>query len=172
MLNSIFLLQKLKKFASQGYLTLDIIRNILIIAIFLLIIYLTAATLYSKDISFNTIQLPNIEESKEKFILQKEKKDFSDFLNKIRDKDIFGAQKEVIVEVDVDPQKVSEIIKTFKLVGVIVGDSVKAIIENTAQGKSYYVQEGQVVEDELILKKIKKDSVTLDYNGKKIDLYI
>lgn len=57
----------------------------------------------------------------------------------------------------------------FFLVGIIGGDDMQAIVEDKENQKTYYLRQGQSLQNFLI-EEIKEDAVILDYRGTKVRL--
>ena len=57
------------------------------------------------------------------------------------------------------------------LVGIIAGDNPQAIIEDKKAQKTYYLNKGQSL-DGYIVEEIYEDKVTLNYEGKKVSLFL
>ena len=96
-------------------------------------------------------------------------KDYSSYSGAMPGKTVFGqSQGGPANPEDVGPGDMSE---QLGLVGIIAGDNPQAIIEDKKAQKTYYLNKGQsfngyVVED------ILEDKVVLDYEGKKISLFL
>ncbi len=88
----------------------------------------------------------------------------------IRDRKIFGEQ---VSSEAARPMSAinSDLIKDINLIGVILGDSPQAIIEDKKTQKSYYVNKGQFI-GEFRVDDIQEGKVILTYEGEKFELYL
>ena len=95
-------------------------------------------------------------------------KDYSSYSNAVPGRTVFGPGGAAAPE---DISASGGMTEQIGLVGIIAGDNPQAIIEDKKAQKTYYLNKGQsfngyVVED------ISKDKVMLDYDGKKISLFL
>lgn len=69
----------------------------------------------------------------------------------------------------VDPEQV---VKALKLVGIINTQPAKAVINDTKDNKTYYLEQGARISGDISIEQIKKDSVIIDCYGEAFELYL
>jgi len=93
-------------------------------------------------------------------------KDYSVYSSSLSGRQIFGrsvaAPKEAAAE---------DLSANLSLVGIMPGAKPQAVIENKKSQKVYYVYEGGTFES-FTVDEIKEGKVTIDYEGKKIELFL
>ena len=97
-------------------------------------------------------------------------KDYSSYSKSVPGKTVFG-QSQGSAAAPEDVGASGDISEQIGLVGIVAGDNPQAIIEDKKAQKTYYLNKGQsfngyVVED------ISENKVSLDYEGKKISLFL
>ena len=97
-------------------------------------------------------------------------KDYSSYSNSLPGKMVFGqspggpaAPEEVGQSGDISEQ--------VGLVGIVAGDNPQAIIEDKKAQKTYYLNKGQSFNG-YVVEEISENKVTLDYEGRKISLFL
>ncbi|MCG8431817.1 MAG: hypothetical protein MJA29_11675 [Candidatus Omnitrophica bacterium] len=65
----------------------------------------------------------------------------------------------------------AEILSTLRLLGVIGGKKSQAIIEDMKQRQTYYLREGERIKD-MVIKKIRKGRVFLEFEGSILELHL
>ena len=100
--------------------------------------------------------------------------DYTGFLKEIEKRKIFFTpriQKSPVSskKAKVDLAKVTE---GLRLVGVILEDNKKVIIEDKKNGKTFYLKEGEKFMSDFQVEKIGDDSVVLSCEGEEFELYL
>ncbi|MFA6321268.1 MAG: type II secretion system protein N [Candidatus Omnitrophota bacterium] len=96
-------------------------------------------------------------------------KDYSSYSDSVANKSVFGkSQGASEVGDSVSP---SDELPNVGLVGIIAGSNPQAIIEDKKSQKTYYLNKGQSF-DGYVVEEITNDKVSLDYDGKKITLFL
>lgn len=101
-------------------------------------------------------------------------KTLSFYLEKAQARDLFhlGPKKEEAPAASteqVSAKTQEEIFGKYRLVGISWSDNPDAMIENTTQGKTYFLKRGQSL-DNARVSAIFKDKVILNYNGQEFEL--
>lgn len=97
---------------------------------------------------------------------------YSYYSNRISGKKIFGAGSYVPGEAAEGTEAGGEEASAnLALVGIIPGNSPQAIIEDKKTQKTYYLMKGQTTDD-IVLEEIGSDKVTIEYRGKRINLFL
>ena len=106
-------------------------------------------------------------------LFQKQQKDYQEFLNKHKAKDIFVAGfKEEAKTSDADRNKILKAIEGLRLVGVIAGEPTRVMIEDTKLQRTFYLKQGESFLENITVEKIGKSSVILNSYGEKFELYL
>ncbi len=129
----------------------------------------------NKELIFKK-RLPKVSDSDSKShtpFLSK-KADYSAFLQQIANKNIFAVAyaTEVIDASGIDMKKVKKVINGLRLVGIMVDQPKKVMIESKQAQKTFYLAEGEKFLEGIVVEKIEKSSVVLDAYGQKFDLYL
>jgi type II secretory pathway component PulC len=95
-------------------------------------------------------------------------KDYSSYSNAVPGRTVFGPAQGGASE-DVAPA--GSVSERVGLVGIITGDNPQAIIEDKKAQKTYYLNKGQSFEG-YVLEEIADGKVILDYEDKKISLFL
>lgn len=96
--------------------------------------------------------------------------DYSVYSEKISGKDLFAVSAVKQAE-NPNPSLEIDPLKRFTLVGIITEGEGQAVIEDIEAQKTYYLSEGQSVND-AVVKEIREKEVVLDYKGKDILLIL
>lgn len=97
---------------------------------------------------------------------------YSFYSNKIAGKKIFAAGSSAGYELrDTTDTSSEQQENNIGLVGIIPGDKPQAIIEDKKSQKTYYLMKGQSISD-ISVEEIDKDQVTIEYKGKRINLFL
>jgi hypothetical protein len=94
-------------------------------------------------------------------------KDYTAYSSAVPARTVFGPSRGVAEEVTT----LEDMSQQIGLVGIIAGDSPQAIIENKKAQKTYYLNKGQSL-DGYTVDDIQEDKVMLDYEGRKISLFL
>lgn len=86
-------------------------------------------------------------------------------------KDQEALYEEEPVAIEKPPISKEDMIKDLNLMGIITGDNNQAIIEDKKTSKTFFLYEGDILE-EFKVYDIKESSVILDYKGEKTELKI
>lgn len=101
------------------------------------------------------------------------KEDYKDFLQTIDQKGIFTpVYEEEAVASSFDREKINQLIGGLRLAGILTRNPPKAIVEDEAKQQTYYVKEGDVIVEGVILKKIRNNSIEIKCYGEKVELYL
>lgn len=97
---------------------------------------------------------------------------YSYYSNRISGKKIFGAGSyspaEASEGADAGGEQAGD---NLGLVGIIPGNSPQAIIEDKKSQKTYYLMKGQSISD-ITVEEIVSDKVTIEYRGKRMDMFL
>lgn len=97
----------------------------------------------------------------------------ADYLEKIRQRDIFKIKEGVVTEQRSAPKVEVDIAKAatahLKLVGISWSSNPDAMIEDTKAMRTFFVKQGQMIGD-VRVQKITKDKVTLSFGGREVEL--
>jgi len=97
----------------------------------------------------------------------------SSYLERARARDIFKMGLASLAEPQkaerVPISKIAEASQNLKLVGISWSEDPDVIIENTQEGKAYFLRRGQMIND-FQVKAIFKDKVVLSYAGEEVEL--
>ncbi len=96
-------------------------------------------------------------------------KDYSAYSDSVTGKSVFGKTQAQVPGEDVNTA--DSITERVGLVGIISGDNPQAIIEDKKAQKTYYLTVGQSF-DGYLVEQVGDDKVVLDYEGKKISLFL
>jgi len=94
---------------------------------------------------------------------------YSYYSNRISGKKIFGAGSYAPTEIPDSAD--AEQAANLGLVGIIPGDNPQAIVEDKKNQKTYYLIKGQTIND-IVMEDIGSDKVTIEYRGKRINLFL
>jgi hypothetical protein len=145
---------------------------VLIILIFYFIIDLIVVRPYK---NVQTLISKSTVESGEKALPSEMKdtaivKDYSSYSSTVPGKTIFG-QSQGGLNTSEDAAASGNISDNIGLVGIIAGDNPQAIIEDKKAQKTYYLNKGQSFSG-YVVEEIAEDKVILNYEGKKISLFL
>ena len=158
------------------YLDIKLLNNILALCIFALVVYVAANFLLSAINSKK--MLNNIEVSIGKPIDSLNSAQASSlraasyYLEKARSKNIFSmtgvvAKKEANVQEERD--KINELAKNLKLVGISWSDDPDVIIEDKKSQQTFFLKKGQKIND-FTIKVVFKDRIILSYGREEVEL--
>ncbi len=156
--------------------TLKNVNRYLVVILVVLILYfmidLIVVRPYKNVQSIVSKALTNKDEKN--FILETDKiavmKDYSSYSSAIPGKTAFG-QSQVGAGLTEEVGASGDSPEQVGLVGIIAGDNPQAIIEDKKAQKTYYLNKGQSFNG-YVVEEISKDKVVLDYEGKKISLFL
>lgn len=154
---------------------LTLIRRWVFISVMLYFIYVIIYFSFKKESPLERdIISPSLPSRALSSSIQRKKKDYSLFLQEIKNKSIFTSPylEERSTSSEVDLKKVKEIIENLKLRGIIYKAPKRAIIEDKMTGRSFYLKEGEVFLENIQIEKIENDSVILNAYGEKFELYL
>ena len=104
---------------------------------------------------------------------QQSSKDYSAFLKDVERRRIFSPPKiEKPSKPRVDRNKLSRIIKDLRLAGIISGDNKRAVIEDKKQNNTYYLRQNEEFMNNIKVIKIGNNSVVLEIQGEKFELFL
>ncbi|MBN3039954.1 MAG: hypothetical protein JW867_02380 [Candidatus Omnitrophica bacterium] len=154
-----------------------LLKRILFLCIFTILI---GAVIYFFNIDFFlNMRLPEMTpEAKAANVVRSPKQvQYQQFLRKIEQRDIFApAYKEEIEQAVKDPgpdkEKISKIIAGLRLVGIIAGEPLKVMIENTKDQQTFYLKKGENFLEGITIESIQDNSVILKANGESFELYL
>ena len=66
--------------------------------------------------------------------------------------------------------EVKQLATRLSLIGVVMGESPQAIIQDSQSGKTFFVTTGQVVVDGMVVESLQENRVVLSLDGETIDL--
>ncbi len=147
-------------------------NKVLAVAAVILFVYLTADfTLRRLDITQFTKKVSAAKGRSFQENVTADIKPFLYYLEMVQRRDIFTTVKLMSAENPADEAKktMAALVKDLKLVGISWGAEPEVIIEDTKDGKTYFLKTGESV-GQFKIDLISKDKVTLDLNGQKADL--
>jgi hypothetical protein len=100
-------------------------------------------------------------------------KSASYYLERTKEKDIFrkGMKKIMAAAGVITPsQKMLELTKNYRLVGISWSDNPDVMIEDTKTQRTFFLKRGQLIENDIVLKEVFKDKVILGYAGEEVEL--
>jgi type II secretory pathway component PulC len=156
------------------YFTRDLGRKIIFISVLVSLIYLVFVFIYPL-VALNKIDLPVVRETEKVEISEagkKEAKPYEYYLNGMQARPLFGnasGQQGETEALAIATEASS--IKDINLVGVIMGDSPQAVIEDKKAQKTYYLIQGQFIGD-FQVEEIMSGKVILNYHGQKFELNV
>lgn len=102
-----------------------------------------------------------------------EKKDYGLFLEKIKNRQIFAiADAQEVPSKKAGQEELNQIAENLKLVGVMLKEPRKVIIEDRKTGGSLYLKEGESFLGGVKVEKIETDLVSLSYGGETFELHL
>ncbi|UCC95459.1 MAG: hypothetical protein JSW40_01590 [Candidatus Omnitrophota bacterium] len=156
--------------------TLNLLRKIFFIAIILSLAYVSIPIFLKKNYSFeDDLSKPPSSSKEPQKYSPESKRDYQRFLREIATRAIFALsapEKKPPRTTGIEEDKISKIIESLKLVGIISTDTKRAMIEDTKTQKSFYLKEGESFLENIIVEEIKKDSVILNCYGREFELYL
>ena len=100
----------------------------------------------------------------------KEAKPFEFYKQKINNRDIFLLPWETPLDTNVSKAtSANELSKQLRVVGIVLDDNPKAIIEDQATKQTLFISKGEKIND-AVLEEVKEGQVIFNYNGEKIIL--
>ncbi|MCP4651942.1 MAG: hypothetical protein GY858_00960 [Candidatus Omnitrophica bacterium] len=149
---------------------LNVLRRVLFLVILIFLVYvLFSRQEYVIGKTINKIDSSVLKRSKEN-----EKKDYQDFLSKVKKCAVFDVEalkpKKVLSKKE--SKKIDKTIKNLRLAGVITAGGQRAVIESKSGSTTFYVQEQEVFLDSIRVDRITNKSVTLRYKGEVFELYL
>ena len=128
--------------------------NLALIVLIIIILAVFLADLSTPDYKAAEFDIPSAED----IVIPEVKIPDYDF-----EEDIAPEEKILVSEED--------LLKGLNLLGIVAGNENQAVIEDQEQGKTYFLYEGDNLEDFTVYR-IKADSVELEYKDKKFELRI
>ncbi|MCK5595481.1 hypothetical protein KAI19_04825 [bacterium] len=121
--------------------------------------------------SSRVLSLESIEEKPQIDLKNQNLKSASFYSEMARKRNLF---KQLITNPVILPEariSIRQLVKDFKLIGIVLDERTQVIIENRITKSVHYVNEGNTV-GELKVSKISESSVTLSYGTETIDLFL
>ncbi|MFH1504402.1 MAG: type II secretion system protein N [Candidatus Omnitrophota bacterium] len=108
------------------------------------------------------------------YVLKASQYDYSKFLSELTNRKVFLSPyfKEPQAVSKVDRQQIGKVIENLRLAGIKSGKDKLAIIEDKRAEKVFYLKENDSFLEGIKIEKIKKDSIILNYQGEKYELYL
>ena len=105
---------------------------------------------------------------------QSQEKDYSAFLKDVAGKKIFAPVKikKAKTKKTVDRSKLKKVIESLRVAGIIGTGGKKVIIEDKRKNTTFHLRQGETFLGDIRVEKISNDSVVLDYQGEKFELYL
>lgn len=98
-------------------------------------------------------------------------KDYSSYSDSVSGRSVFGKAQGSGASSGEDVSTSENLPERMGLVGIIAGDNPQAIIEDKKSQKTYYLNKGQSF-DGYVVEEITSDKVVLDFEGRKISLFL
>jgi len=105
----------------------------------------------------------------EKPLQRKDTASFTDYQDLLKKKSIFVSPVSRNRTKISQPSSLQELIKGLKLVGIVPGDEPQAIIEDKKSGQTFFLKEGEEIQN-MKIEKISTGKVLLSYDGETITL--
>jgi len=105
----------------------------------------------------------------EKPLQRKDNASFTDYQDLLKKKSIFVSPVSRNKTKISEPSSLQELIKDLKLVGIVPGDEPQAIIEDKKSGQTFFLKEGEEMQN-MKIEKISTGRVLLSYDGETITL--
>jgi len=114
---------------------------------------------------FNKRNLFNIEEEKEKEKPAEKKTILKGKGKEEKEEKESNPSPVMIVKEPTPQEKLYDIIKDFKLVGISMSSNPDVMIEDTKSGKTYFLKKGQVFGDNITIQEITKEGIIVKREG-------
>ncbi|MBN2121317.1 MAG: hypothetical protein JW734_09735 [Candidatus Omnitrophica bacterium] len=159
--------------------SLGLLKKVIFAVIILSFVYIISSVVsFKNDYFFERKLVKNIsflgKPDEIKGFKDKEKEDYALFLRQLEKNNIFAAvyPKKIQIEEKISRKDLEDIIGSLKLVGIVELGSQKVIIEDKRKNAVFYLKEEDNFLDDIAVKKVRKDSVILYYQGQEFELYL
>ncbi|MDD2731341.1 MAG: hypothetical protein PHX21_13660 [bacterium] len=121
------------------------------------------------DVNLSTLSSAEVKEEKRNPKVEVKPREY--YLEGLKERQIFSSENSTETRRIVASGVNAEIVKDITLLGIVLGESPQAVIEDKKTEKTYYVTKGQFI-NELQVEDIQEGKIILNYNGQKLELYL